>query len=86
MLFILERTFEINYPRVLGLDQDFPLSFDMTDLVLVQHFRFLHLLHRYDLTCFLKLADANLTKGSSTYNAQRLEVSQRNLLSPMKYK
>ena len=57
----------------------------MSDLVLVEHFRFLHLLHGHYLPGLLELAYAHLTKGSSADDAQRIEVFQSDLLSPTSF-
>lgn len=54
----------------------------MTHLVLVEHFRFLHLLHGHDLPGLLELAYAYLTEGSSANDTQGIEVFQSDLLSP----
>lgn len=57
----------------------------MPYLILVEHFRFLHLLHGHDLPGLLELAYAHLTEGSSANDAQRIEVFQSDLLSPTSF-
>ena len=86
MFLILEWALEFHYPHVLGFDQNLPLRFDMPDLVLVEHFLLLHLLHSNDVSRLFELADADLSKGTSAYDAQWVKVLQCNLLSPKRTK
>jgi hypothetical protein len=80
--FVLERILKVDYPWVFGFHEDFSFGLDVSHLVLEHHFTFFHLFHRHDFTCRLDFADSDLTKGTSSNNRERLEVSYSNLFSP----
>ena len=54
----------------------------MSNLVLVEHFRLFHFLHRDNLIGLFELADANLSKCTSSDNAEGIEVFKSYLLAP----
>jgi hypothetical protein len=82
VLFVLEGVLKVDDPRVLGLHENFALGLDVGHLVLVDHFRLLHLFHGNYLTSLLVAADAHLAEGAAADNRERIEVADGDLLAP----
>ena len=82
MFFILERTFQVDYPLVFSLNQNLSLGLDMPYLIFVKHFRFLHLFHSNNLVSLFKFADTNLSKSTPSNDTQWIKISESDLLPP----
>ena len=81
VLFILERAFEFDNPRILCNGKNISLGPNVSNLVLVNHFCLFHLLDSHYLTRFLVFAHPHFTESSSTYDLERLEVFDTYLCS-----
>ena len=81
--FILERELELHYPWAFGVGEDLSLPFDVSNLLLLQHLRLSHFLHRHNLPCLSDSADSHLSKCPFTNDVQELKVLNRDLLPPI---
>ena len=80
---VLERVLKRDEPLalVVGHGQNIPLGAHVADLVLHDHRAFEHALERKHLALVLLAHEANLAKGATTHDGERLEVLDRQALA-----
>lgn len=71
---VLERTFELDNPRVISERQKVSFCPHVLDLVLVNHQRLIHFLDRDDFVCLLVSAHPHLSERTSADDGEGFEV------------